>query len=566
MRTLQKLGVGAGLQGARRADIVAGVTLAAMAIPEALGYSILAGMPPITGLYCMLLPVLVYAVVGSSRQLIIGPDSATAPLVFAAVVPMAALGSARYAEHVATLSLLVGILLLIVFVARLGVLADFLSRPAMMGFLAGIGVTVIISQLPPLLGSTTTADTSRTRLLEVLGELDRTHWPTLVLGLATIAVIVLVERLWPRLPAQLIGVALAVAAVFAFGLEGRGVPLLGDVAGGLPRFAVPSFDPAEWGRLLGPAAAIVVLVIAQTVATGQSFAFRRRYPITPARDILGLGLANVAAAFSGTYCVNGSATKTAVADSAGGRSQVVSLVSVVAVVIVLLVGTGLIARLPDVAVAAVVIVAAARLIDVRGFAGVLRVRPWEFVVALAGALGVVFLSITWGFAIAVGLSIIDRLRIAYRPSDAVIGETSDGGWHDVTKRRGALAPRGLLAYRFSSSLYFPNAGRFRERVIELVDGALTPPRWFVLDASAIADVDYTAGRMLIEVADDLRTRGVTFAIAEVTDELRSLLTRHGLTARIGSEHLYDTMALASEAYATEASSCPWCPPEDDQPA
>ncbi len=556
MHALRTLGIGSALRGGGRADIVAGVTLAAMAIPEALGYSLLAGMPPVTGLWCMLVPVVVYALVASSRQLVIGPDSATAPLVLAAVLPLAALGTPRYAALVALLSLLVGLMLLVVYVARLGVLADFLSRPVLTGFLAGIGVAVVVSQLPALLGVETTARTTIPLLVDLVRGLDDIVWPSLALGALTIAVIVAFERYLPRWPGQLVAVILAVLLALALDLRARGVVTLGAVDTGLPDFMLPLAGWRELGPLLVPAFAIVVIVIAQTVATAESYAFRRRYRVSPARDILGLGLANAAAGFSGTYCVNGSATKTAVADAAGGRSQVVSLVMVVAVVAVLLAGTGVIALLPSTAIAAVVIVAGWRLVDVAGLRSVLRVRPWEFAVALIGAAGVVLLSITYGFLIAVALSIIDRMRIAHVPSDAILGEVSESGWHDVTKRRGALAPRGMMAYRFSSSLYFPNATRFHERVLQMVDDARTTPRWFVLDASAVSDVDYTAGQTLLAVADELQQRGVVFAVAEVTDDLRELLARYGLVEKIGAEHVFDTLDLAAEAYVREPGSRP----------
>jgi sulfate permease, SulP family len=549
MHLLSRLGLFSSLKGMRRTDVLAGVTLAAMAIPEALGYSTLAGMPPVTGLYCMLVPVVVYVVVASSRQLVIGPDSSTAPLVLAAVAPLAAMGSAHFAALAATLSLLVAGILILLFVSRLGVIADFLSRPVLMGFLAGIGITVIVSQLHEFLGLPRVSGSVPTRLIDIAQHIGEVNLADLGIGLLTLSIIIVLERFAPRLPAQLLAVALAVILVAAFDLGAHGVALVGPVTSGLPTFSFPDVGWGEVGRLLVPSLAIVVLIVAQTVATAEDFAFRRDYDVQPARDILGLGLANAAAAFSGTYCVNGSGTKTAVADSAGGRSQLVSLVSVVVVLLVLLWGTGLIALLPNAAIAAVVVMAATRLIDIRGSRDVVMVRPYEFAVAAIGAAGVIFLSITWGFVIAVVLSVADRLRIAHAPNDAVIGEVSEQGWHDVRKRPTAMSPRGMVAYRFSSSLYFPNARRFHERVIELVTSARIRPRWFVLDASAVSDIDYTAAKEMAAAVDDLRQRDVVFAVAEVTDDLRALMDRYGLVKKIGPGHIFETLDLAAEAYA-----------------
>jgi MFS superfamily sulfate permease-like transporter len=353
-----------------------------------------------------------------------------------------------------------------------------------------------------------------------------------------------------------------VVLVAAFDLGAHGVHLVGPVESGLPAFSIPDVGWGDVGHLLTPSLAIVVLILAQTVATAEGFAFRRDYEVRPARDILGLGLANAAAAFSGTYVVNGSATKTVVVDSAGGRSQLASLVSVLAAVATLLWGTGLIAVLPNAAVAAVVTMAGVKLINVRAVRAVMTVRPYEFAAATIGAAGVICLSITWGFVIAVVLSIADRLRIAHAPADAVIGEVSGHGWHDVRKRPGAMSPRGMLAYRFSSSLYFPNARRFHERVIELVQQARVRPRWFVLDASAVNDIDYTAAKEMAAAADELAARGVVFAVADATDDLRALMARYGLLKKIGSENVFDTMDLAAEAYARVSGGAPADPDAD----
>jgi high affinity sulfate transporter 1 len=560
MSTVRRLGLLTSFGGMRRADALAGVTLAAVAIPEALGYSILAGMPPVTGLYCMLLPVVVFVVFASSRQLVVGPDSSTAPIVLAAIAPLAAQGSEHFAELAATLSLLVAGLLVVLFLARLGVIADFLSRPVLMGFLAGIGIAVIVSQIHEFLGLPRVSGNVVARITDAAQNISQTNLLDLGIGLLSLAIIILLERFARRLPGPLIAVAVAVLLVVAFDLGDHGVALVGEVEAGLPSFALPDVGWGEVGRLVTPALAIVVLCVAQTVATGEDFAFRRGYGIRPSRDILGLGLANAAAAFTGTYVVNGSGTKTAVADGAGGRSQLVSLVSVVVVILVLLWGAGLIALLPSAAVAAVVAVAGSKLINVRGARELIRVRPYEFGVSLIGAAGVVFLSITWGFVIAVVLSIADRLRIAHAPSDAVIGEIAGGGWHDIHKRPSAMSPRGFLAYRISSSLYFPNARRIHERAVELVDGALVRPRWFVLDASAVSDIDYTAAKSMLALIDELDQRGVTFAMAEVTDDLRTLMSRYGLLQKIGADHVFDTMDLAAEAYAHETV------PIDDAPS
>ena len=546
-----------GLAGARPLDLLAGLTLAAMAIPEALGYSLLAGMPPVTGLYCMLLPVAAYVLLASSRQIVVGPDSSTAPIVFAALLPFAAAGSPRFVAMAATLSIIVGVILLVVWIARLSVLADFLSRPVLAGFLAGIGVTVVVSQLPDLLGITVTSHRSLFKIWEIITGLGSADAWTATIGVLSIAVIVLLHRFAHRWPAQLSAVVLAALLVWVAHLQQHGVATVGAIPHGLPSLGFPTTGWADIGRLLGPAFAIVVLIVAQTVATGQSYAFKRSYRFMPGREIAALTLANLAAGFSGTYVVNASATKTDVVDSAGGRSQLASLLSIVVVVAILLVGGGLIAVLPVTAVAAVVIVAGTHLIDVRMLRDVLRARPTEFIAAVIGGLAVVCLSITWGFGILVVLSIADRLRIARRPSDSAISLVPGRGWHERASSPDGILPPGFIAYRFSSSLYFPNAAHFRERVIELVE-AEEQPRWLVVDASAIVHIDYTGGLTLLDVCRELGALGVQLVLADLTADQRRQLRILGVEDCLGKEHFYDTLEQAVRAYLDE-QGLEWLP-------
>lgn len=539
-----------GLAGARPLDLLAGITLAAMAIPEALGYSSLAGMPAVTGLYCMLLPVAAYVLLASSHQIVVGPDSSTAPIVLAALLPFAATGSPRFVAMAATLSFLVGLMLLVVWAARLSVLADFLSRPVLAGFLAGIGVTVVVSQIPDLLGITVTSHRALFKIGQIVVGLGSAHAWTATIGVASVAAIVLLHRYARRLPAQLIAVVLAALVVWAAGLARHGVHTVGAIPKGLPSLGFPTTGWGDVGSLLGPAFAIVVLIVAQTVATGESYGVKRRYRFMPGREVAALTLANLAAGFSGTYCVNASATKTDVVDSAGGRSQIASLVSIVVVVAILLAGGGLIAVLPTTAVAAVVIVAGAHLIDVAMLRDVLRARPTEFIAAVIGGLAVVCLSITWGFGILVVLSIADRLRISRRPSDASIALVPGRGWHERATAPDGILPPGFVAYRFSSSLYFPNAAHFRDRVLELVD-AEEDPRWFVVDGSAIVHIDFTGGLTIRDVCHELKLRGVKFVLADVTADQRRQLRVLGLEQCITEERIYDTLEQAVRAYLDE---------------
>ncbi len=409
-------------------DVLAGVTLAALSIPEVLGYAKIAGMPVVTGLYTLLLPMAVYAVLGSSRHLVVGADSATAAILSASLAGLAVMGSARYVQLAGLVALLAGGLLLLARLARLAFLANFLSRTVLVGFLTGVGFQVAAGQLPDILGVRSASGNTVSRLLSTVGAIPHAHRETLALSLAVMLVVVAARRVTRRAPGALIAVISAIIVSRAADLAGRGVAVLGAVPSGLPHLGLPALSWPDATALLGTAASMFVVILAQSAATSGAYAVKYEEPFSEETDLVGLGAANIAAAFCGTFVVNGSPTKTQVVDSAGGRSQLASLATAAVVLSVLVALTGPLAALPIAALAAVVFLIAVELIDVRGMRRILAVRRHEFAVALVTATAVVVLGVEPGIVVAVVASIIDHLRHSYHPRNSVLVKSAAGHW------------------------------------------------------------------------------------------------------------------------------------------
>ncbi len=517
------------------ADLLAGVTLAALAIPEVLGYAKIAGMPVVTGLYTMVLPLAVFAVLGSSRHLVVGADSATAAILAASLGGLAVVGSDRYVQLAGLAALLTGLMLLLARLARLGFLATFLSRTVLVGFLTGVGIQVAAGQVPDMLGLGTSG-TSRT--------VDTT---TALVSGGVVAVVVAGRLLTRRVPAALLAVGAAIALSRLLDLPSRGVAVLGPVPHGFPHLALPALDWADVPPLLGLAASMFVVVLAQSAATSRAYAVRYEEPFDPDADLAGLGAANIAAAFTGTFVVNGSPTKTQMVDDAGGRSQLAGLTSAGVVLVVLLVATGPLSALPSAALAAIVFLVALQLVDVRGMARILAVRRDEFVVAALTAGSVVALGVQYGIAVAVVASIIDHLRHSYRPVNSVLVKTPAGHWNPQPLQPGARTEEGLVIYRFGTSLYYANAARLEDDVSLLV-GSGGPVRWLVLDGAAVGDVDYTAAEVLARVVRRLGETGVSVHLCNVTAAVLGQLDRYGITAHLGTDVVHGTAGEALEAF------------------
>jgi sulfate permease, SulP family len=520
-------------------EALAGLTLAAVAVPEVMGYARIAGMPVVTGLYTILLPLVVFAVVGSSRHLVVGADSATAAMTAAGVAVLATAGSAHYVALAGLVALLTAGLLLLARAVRLGVLGNFLSRTVLVGFLAGVGVQVAVGQLPDVVGVPVPGTTSVTRLVGTVRVLGQAQPATVAVSAAVVALLLACRLVDRRIPGALLAVAGSIVAARAIGLQAHGVALIGEVPGGLPALALPALSLSAAAALLPTAAGISVVVLAQSTATARAYAARYEEELDENTDLVGLGLANAAAACSGAFVVNGSPTKTQIVDDAGGRSQLASLVAAVGVLLTLLFLTGPLAYLPVATLASIVLVIAVELVDVRALRRILAARADEFAVAMITAIAVVVLGVGPGIALAVVASMIDHLRISCAPPTAVLVPDARAVLRPVAVTPEARTAPGLVLYRFTNTLYYANVQRLADDVHRLLGGR-DPLRCFCLDCVAVGDVDYTAGTVLRQVHDVLAARGVRLAFSEVSGEVRAELDRYGITRLVGPDGYFDT--------------------------
>jgi high affinity sulfate transporter 1 len=529
------------------ADVLAGMTLAALGIPEVLGYAKIAGMPVVTGLYTMLLPMVVFAVLGSSRHLVVGADSATAVILAAALTGLAAAGSERYVQLAGLAALLAGGMLLLARLVRLGFLANFLSRTVLIGFLTGVGIQVAAGQLPEMLGVTATGKSTPTKLLNIVRALPRVRESDLAVSVGVIVIVLVARRITRKIPGPLIAVIIAISVSRAADLAGRGVAVVGAVPRGLPHLGLPALGLHEAAALLGAAASMFVVILAQSAATSRAYAGKYEEPFSEDTDLVGLGAANVAAALSGTFVVNGSPTKTQMVDSAGGRSQLAQLTTAAVVLIVLLLLTGPLAYLPDAALAAVVFLIAIELIDIKGMRRIQACRRHEFAIALLTTAAVVVLGVEEGIVLAVIASIIDHLRYSYNPRNSVLVKSPAGHWQPAPVLPGTRTEEGLVVYRFGSSLYYANASRLLDDIAALAAQG-SPLRWMILDGAAIGDIDYTAAAVLARVIEHLRKRHIRLAVSTVLGPVREQLDRYGISAALGPGAYYDTPGEALEAF------------------
>ncbi|WP_010094311.1 SulP family inorganic anion transporter [Burkholderia ubonensis] len=544
-------------RGAAIRDALAGISLACMDIPQVLGYARIAGMPAVTGLYTVFLPLVAFAIFGASRHLVVAADSATATIFASRVSAMAPLGSAEYVTLAGMVALLTAAMLLLARIFRLGFLADFLSRTVLVGFLAGVGVQLSIAMLGDMLGMAVPAPPSRSvaQLEYVVTHLARTHLPTLALAALVAGAILGCKRVLPRVPMPMIAVAGSIAASRAFDFSAHGVAVLGPVAGGLPALRFPAVTWQQLLDLVPVAASCFVMIIAQSAAAARVFAQQYREAIDADADILGLAAANAAAAFSGTFVVNGSPTQTAMADGAGTRSQVGQLAFAAVVVVVLLFLSPLLQYLPHGVLAAIVFTIALGLINVQSLNAIRRESPGEFTLALVTAAAVVMIGVEQGILLAVALSLMRHVRHSYRPHTMVLEPGADDGrWLPVPVRPGAMTAPGLIVYRFGSDLFYANDHQFAEEVAALVDAAPVAPRWFIIDAGAITDVDYSAARTVSDLVRSLRARGIGVIFGRVNRYLRADMERHGIAEIVGASCIFATLheALAAAGVQPEA--------------
>ena len=532
-------------------DILAGITLASMNVPQLLGYARIAGMPLVTGLYTALLAPMAFAAFGSSRHLVVAADSGTAAILAGALGDMAEPGSARYLSLAATTALLTAGMLLLARIFRLGFLADFLSRTVLVGFLAGVGVQVAIAMLGDMLGVTVSAHNSILQVWQIAHGLPSFNVPTLVLSSLVVVAILVGRWIAPRIPVALMLVVGAIAASRIWGLAAFGIATIGPVSGGLPSFGLPLATWSEALRLLPVAASCFVVIIAQSAATARALATRYQERTDEDADILGLAVANGAAAVSGAFVVNGSPTQTAMADRAGARSQLAQVVFAGCVLVVLLALTSPLQYLPRCVLAAIVFTIAIGMIDIATLRAMRPESAGEFKLALVTAAAVALIGVEPGVLLAITLSLLRHVRQSYRPHTAVLQFDPTHGWTTLPATPGQQTEPGLILYRFGADLFYANATHFAEVARALVDGAPRPVRWLVIEADAITNLDYTAARVVLTLIGDLAQQKVGVAFARVSESFRADMDRHGVTAAVGANTLF---ASRHEALAAAGGS------------
>ena len=528
-------------------DVFAGLTLASMNIPQVLGYTRIAGTPVITGLYTVLLPLLGFALFGSSRHLVVAADSATAAIMSSALSTMAAPASAKYMALVGMLTLLTAGLLLLAGLFRLGFLADFLSRTVLVGFLAGVGVQVGVAMLGGMLGVGVASHRTLGQLWQLAQGARMFSAQTAGLSIVVVASILVGRRVAPRFPVSLVLVAGTIAASAGFHLADHGFAVIGPVPGGLPSLKWPEVSWSETLALLPVAGSCFVMIIAQSAATSRVYATIHKERVNEDADILGLATANAAAALSGAFVVNGSPTQTAMADRAGARSQVAQLAFAGVVLLVLVFLTGPLQYLPRCVLASIVFTIAVGMIDVRGLRGIRRESPGEFLLALFTAAAVPAIGVEQGILLAVVLSLVRHVRHSYRPHTMVLVASAGGRWAPAPAAPGTQTEPGLIVYRFGADLFYANADRFADEARALVAAAPAPVRRFVVDASAVTDLDYSAARTVLDLIGDLAAKNVAVAFGRVSPSLRADLDRHGVSAKIGESRIFATLHEAIEA-------------------
>jgi sulfate permease, SulP family len=538
-------------------EIIAGATLAALAMPEVMGYSKIAEMPVVTGLYTLVLPMLAFAIFGSSRHLVVGADSATAAVLAVGLGGIAAAGAPESPQWVAMAglaALMCGVFMIVARVIKLGFIANFLSHSVLIGFLTGVGIQVALGQFGGLFGVSEGSGTTLQKFGNALYGIahGQTSWPTLAVSITVLAIIVGLERFNKRIPGALIAVVGMIVLSYVFDFVGRGITTVGTVPSGLPPIGLPSIDAGEWladmGALLPTVLSMFVLILAQSAATSRAYAMKYDDRFDENVDLIGLGVGNLAAGISGTFVVNGSPTKTQMVDGAGGRSQIAQLTTAAIVVVVLLFLTVPLSYMPNAVLAAVVFLIGLKLVDYLGMTSILKVRPFEFAVALATAATVVVVGVEQGIILAIVLSLILVVMHAYKPHDRIIAIAPDGTRTLGPVDQPVQAAPGLVIYAFGAELFYANATRFTEEVLGIVETADPPLNWLVVDAAAIGDIDYSGADTVRQIAGELERQNARLVLCSVDPAVRKLLDAYGLTEKIGAAYIFPRLQDALDAY------------------
>jgi high affinity sulfate transporter 1 len=539
-------------------DVIAGVVLTTLLVPQGMAYAELAGLPPITGLYTSILCLLGYAVFGPSRILVLGPDSSLGPMIAATILPlMAADGDPKRAIALASmLAIMVAAIMILAAVAKLGFIADLISKPTMIGYMNGLALTILIGQLPKLFGFKVSADNligEVTGFVKGLSHGEAVAAAAMV-GIAGIVLILVLQRWLPKVPAVLIMVVLAIASTSVFDLAGHGVSLVGVLPKGFPPLTIPSVHLADLGLLFAGALGIALVSLADTISTASAFAARTGQEVRGNGEMIGIGAANLAAGLFQGFPVSTSGSRTAVAERSGAKTQLTGVIGAALIILMIVLVPGLFRNLPQPALAAVVITASLSLADIPATARLWRQRKVEFLLSITAFLGVALLGVLPGIAIAVGLSILNVFRRAWWPYDTVLGRV-DGleGYHDIHSYPDARHLPGLVIYRFDAPLFFANAKTFRDEVRRLAR-ADPPPIWIVIAAEPVTDVDTTASDVLEDLDEALNATGISLVFAELKDPVRRKIERYGLTRTIDPHHFFPTIEAAIAAFRDETGA------------
>ncbi|MEA2261363.1 MAG: sulfate permease, SulP family [Acidobacteriaceae bacterium] len=528
-------------------DALAGFALAAMNIPQALGYTKIAGMPVVTGLYSLLLPAIAFAAFGSSRYLVVSADSATAAIFASGAAPMAPAASPRYVALAGAVALLTAGFLLLARLLKLGFIADFLSQTVLTGFLTGVGFQVGIAVLGEMLGVPVSARGTIAQFAQVLRRLPQVHPPTVAVSVIVLVTMLLLHRFAPKVPGALVAVAGAMTASALWNFSGHGISVIGPIAGGLPQFKLPSVGWSDLPPLLSVAASCSVMIITQSAATARVYAARHEQQLDENADLSGLSAANAAAGFSGTFVVNGSPTQTAMVEGAGAQSQVAQLATAAVVAVVLLFLTRPIQYLPRCVLGALVFVIAIRLINVRTILALRRESPGEFGLALIAVVVVVAAGVEQGIVLAMILSLLRIVQHSYHPHTGVM-TLKDGIWQLNPVTLGAMTEPGLVLYRFEAELFYANVHRFSEEVRCLVGQAPTPVRWLIVDAESITHLDYSAARVIERLQKRLKSSDTELGFARMPFGLRADFARHRLNEVIDPSLIFNRLHEALAAF------------------
>jgi high affinity sulfate transporter 1 len=539
-------------------DVVAGVVLTTLLVPQGMAYAELAGLPAITGLYTSILCLLGYAVFGPSRILVLGPDSSLGPMIAATVMPLLAAGgdSERAVALASMLAIMTAAIMILAAVAKLGFIADLLSKPTMIGYMNGLALTILVGQLPKLFGFSVSAEGLLGELAGVAKGLagGEAVAAAAAVGTAGIALILVLQRWRPALPGVLVMVVLSIGATTVFDLADHGVSLVGVLPQGFPPLTVPDVGMSDLAILFGGALGIALVSLADTISTASSFAARTGQEIRGNQEMIGIGAANLAAGFFQGFPVSTSGSRTAVAERAGAKTQLTGVTGAALIILMIVLLPGLFRNLPQPALAAVVITAALSLADIPGTTRLWRQRKTEFLLSVAAFLGVALLGVLPGIAIAVALSILNVFRHAWWPYQTVLGRV-DGleGYHDVRSYPDARLLPGLVIFRFDAPLFFANAKTFRDEIRRLAN-ATPKPRWILIAAEPMTDVDTTASDVLEDLDEALNAHGISLVFAEVKDPVRRKIERYGLDRTIDPRHYFPTVEAAITAYRNETGA------------